>query len=218
MTFRSADLKLSAKFKAELEHAFAQPTFEDKRAAMKQLFDDYGYVFQTEIDLGGMCVTVSTVQTSTEVRSFLTSQPRSQFSLLVLTRLKMTQEKFESTLTTRITRAAGPGSGDATFSTGSSTNSVDTKINQDERYTFTCKVLLFCYCFPLSCTEPFRSQGGNPLLTTTISKWIPTVADYRTWRVIKTSKVISVLDLLDPETRRKIEPLAPEAAKPLRGR
>jgi hypothetical protein len=51
--------------------------------------------------------------------------------------------------------------------------------------------------------------------------WIQTIADYSTWRVIKTSEVIPVIDILPPDIRNQIEALAPKASKaatPLTGK
>ena len=46
------------------------------------------------------------------------------------------------------------------------------------------------------------------------------MADYRTWRVIKTAQVIPVLELLDDATRKIVELLAPavDLQSPLIGR
>lgn len=44
--------------------------------------------------------------------------------------------------------------------------------------------------------------------------WIQTIADYTTWRVIKTSEVIPIIHILPPEIRSEIEALAPQLEKP----
>jgi hypothetical protein len=69
MQFKPEDLKLSEKFKTDLHKALERTTVEAKRLAIKDLFDDFGHVFQTEVDLGGMCVTTSSTTTTKEVCS-----------------------------------------------------------------------------------------------------------------------------------------------------
>jgi hypothetical protein len=51
--------------------------------------------------------------------------------------------------------------------------------------------------------------------------WISTIADYSTWRVIKTSEVIPVVELLPLELQKEVEALTPQdekPAKPLTGK
>jgi len=67
--------------------------------------------------------------------------------------------------------------------------------------------------------QVYELRGGNARLGP--NAWIHTIADYTTWRVIKTSDVIPVIDILPPEIRDEIEKLAPQSAKPaapLRGK
>jgi hypothetical protein len=51
--------------------------------------------------------------------------------------------------------------------------------------------------------------------------WIQTIADYTTWRIIKTSNVIPVVEILPVDIQKEIEALAPRAeksTKPLSGK
>lgn len=59
--------------------------------------------------------------------------------------------------------------------------------------------------------------GGDQLLMKEPAKWISSLGDYRRWRIVKTEKVISILDLV-PEYKDQILALAPELRIPaLRG-
>jgi len=44
--------------------------------------------------------------------------------------------------------------------------------------------------------------------------WLQTIADYTTWRVIKTSDVVPVVELLPPDVQKEIEALTPKDEKP----
>jgi hypothetical protein len=44
--------------------------------------------------------------------------------------------------------------------------------------------------------------------------WVQTITDYTTWRVIKTSDVIPVVEILPAELQKEIEALTPHAEKP----
>jgi hypothetical protein len=44
--------------------------------------------------------------------------------------------------------------------------------------------------------------------------WLQTISDYTTWRVIKTSDVIPVVELLPLDIQKQIEALTPQEEKP----
>lgn len=66
LQFLPEELQLTQNFKDDLQRALAAETDDLKRSKLNNLFNLYGHVFQTEVDLGGMCVTTSSIVTSTE--------------------------------------------------------------------------------------------------------------------------------------------------------
>jgi len=62
--------------------------------------------------------------------------------------------------------------------------------------------------------QTYELRGGNTRLKA--SAWLPTIADYTTWRVIKTSDVIPAVDILPPDLRKEIEALTPQDEKPIK--
>ncbi|PVF98585.1 hypothetical protein CPB86DRAFT_350595 [Serendipita vermifera] len=65
-------------------------------------------------------------------------------------------------------------------------------------------------------SNTFSVKGGDSLQLTTVDKWIPSVAPFKNWRVIKTEKVIDVRDLIPEKIRARVLRLDPKP-KPLRG-
>lgn len=61
------------------------------------------------------------------------------------------------------------------------------------------------------------------MLSTALAKWIPSIADYRTWRVIEVGAAVPITEFIrDPSQKEEVARLAnadPDAyTKPLRGR
>ncbi|KDQ11959.1 hypothetical protein BOTBODRAFT_427142 [Botryobasidium botryosum FD-172 SS1] len=118
----------------------------------------------------------------------------------------MTEEKFEAELKAKLSGAAGAGlySASAAAAGGFSKDVMEKAMEQQQRLTITAK-------------------GGNPLLSSAIGSWIPSVADYRTWRIIDVRSAVSVTEFIrDADLKTQVEKLTaadPQAqARPLRGR
>lgn len=62
-------------------------------------------------------------------------------------------------------------------------------------------------------------QGGDPLLSNAIPQWIPSIADYRNWRVIDVRSAVPITDFVDEEHRDDVKRLMKaKPSKPLKGR
>jgi len=60
--------------------------------------------------------------------------------------------------------------------------------------------------------QTYELRGGNARLSA--GAWIQTITDYTTWRVIKTSEVINVVEILPADLQQEIEALTPQVEKP----
>ncbi|KIM84795.1 hypothetical protein PILCRDRAFT_817596 [Piloderma croceum F 1598] len=60
--------------------------------------------------------------------------------------------------------------------------------------------------------QTYELRGGNARLAA--GAWLQTISDYTTWRVIKTSDVVPVVELLPHDVQKEIEALTPKEERP----
>lgn len=114
------------------------------------------------------------------------------------------QTKFEWEVKTRLSASIPSyqidlGGG---FGMGSSKDQINKETTQHEKISIT-------------------ARGGNPLLSTALAQWIPSVADYRTWRTIEVSDAVPTTEFVPKEYRAevvRISGIESHQVKPLRGR
>ncbi|KAH8826223.1 hypothetical protein DL96DRAFT_1276882 [Flagelloscypha sp. PMI_526] len=64
-----------------------------------------------------------------------------------------------------------------------------------------------------------KTKGGNPLLSNGLASWIPSLADYRNWRIIEVIDAVPVTEFIrDATMKAEVEKLIMPRGKPLRGR
>jgi hypothetical protein len=113
------------------------------------------------------------------------------------TSTEMTQEKWEQVVRSEVKAVVEklPTVGElkGNLTKGRSIDDTSTKLDGDNQQTF-------------------ELRGGNTRLSA--SAWIQTIADYQTWRIIKTSGVIPVVDILPDNLRKEVEAFTPKIHKP----
>ncbi|KAJ3036227.1 hypothetical protein HDV00_002982 [Rhizophlyctis rosea] len=164
--FGKDDRRPSEKFQNAIDSALAHPERQQQLEAVSQVLDEFGHLFSTEVQLGGMLTTTK----ETVIKS-VAEQKKVEDSLRVGFDFSNSVAKL--------------GTG---IQCGSVEELTESEQSAEKRATF-------------------KAKGGNTLLVTNVNDWIPTVGDYRNWRVIGTVSQIPTYHLLDPERVATIDSL-----------